>query len=69
VSEIKFDCNGNLDPSDVKVTKAARDGQEALARTLVSNWQSTEDGLDLLLARDRQVGQGSRHFPEADGDG
>ena len=28
-------------------------GQEALARTLVSSWQSTEDGLDLLLARER----------------
>ena len=30
-----------------------RDGQEALARTLVSSWQSTEDGLDLLMARER----------------
>jgi hypothetical protein len=46
-------CNGDLDPHDVKVAKAARDGQEALARTLVSSWQSTEDGLDLLLARGR----------------
>jgi hypothetical protein len=35
----------------VKVAKAAREGQEALARTLVSSWQATEAGLDLLLAR------------------
>ena len=43
----------DLDPFDVKVARAARDGQEALARTLVSSWQATEDGLDLLLARER----------------
>jgi hypothetical protein len=53
VTEIKIVCNGDLDPFDVKVAKAARDGQEALARTLVSNWQSNEDGLDLLLACER----------------
>lgn len=53
VDEIRVVCNGDLDPHDVKVAKAARDGQEALARTLVSSWQSTEDGLDLLLARER----------------
>ena len=53
VDEIKVVCNGDLDPFDVKVAKAARDGQEALARTLVSSWQSTEDGVDLLLARER----------------
>jgi superfamily II DNA or RNA helicase len=53
VAEIKVVCNGDLDPYDVKVAKATRDGQEALARTLVSSWQSTEDGLDLLLARER----------------
>ena len=53
VGEIRVVCNGDLDPYDVKVAKAARDGQEALARTLVSSWQSTEDGLDLLLARER----------------
>ena len=46
-------CNGDLDPFDVKVAKAARDGQEALARTLVSSWQATENGLDLLLSRER----------------
>src|SRR5271154_4442433 len=53
VEEIRVVCNGDLDPFDVKVAKAARDGQEALARTLVSSWQSTEDSVDLLLARDR----------------
>src|SRR6266436_510126 len=53
VGEIRVVCNGDLDPHDVKVAKAARDGQEALARTLVSSWQSTENGLDLLLARER----------------
>lgn len=53
VGEIKVICNGDLDPYDIKVAKAARDGREALARTLVSSWQSTEDGLDLLLARER----------------
>src|ERR1700716_1001360 len=53
VGEIRVVCNGDLDSFDVKVAKAARDGQEALARVLVSNWQSTEDGLDLLLARER----------------
>jgi hypothetical protein len=53
VGEIRVVCNGDLDPYDVKVAKAARDGQEALARTLVSSWQTTEDGLDVLLARER----------------
>jgi superfamily II DNA or RNA helicase len=53
VGEIRVVCNGDLDPFDVKVAKAARDGQEALSRTLVSSWQATEDGLDLLLARER----------------
>jgi superfamily II DNA or RNA helicase len=53
VQEIRVVCNGDLDPFDVKVAKAARDGQGALARALVSSWQSTEEGLDLLLARER----------------
>ncbi|MBY3047332.1 helicase-related protein [Rhizobium leguminosarum] len=53
VGEIRVVCNGDLDPYDVKVAKAARDGQNALAQTLVSSWQSTEDGIDLLLARER----------------
>jgi hypothetical protein len=47
VGEIRVVCNGDLDLFDVKVAKAARDGQEALARTLVSSWQATEEGLDL----------------------
>ena len=53
VEDIRVICNGDLDPFDVKVAKAARDGREALARTLVSSWQSTEDSVDLLLARER----------------
>jgi superfamily II DNA or RNA helicase len=53
VGEIRVVCNGDLDPFDVTVAKAARDGQEALARTLVSSWQATEAGIDLLLARER----------------
>src|SRR5579872_3934042 len=53
VGEIRVVCNGDLDPFDVKVAKAARDGQQVLAQTLVSSWQSTEDGLDLLLSRQR----------------
>ena len=53
VEDIRVICNGDLDPFDIKVAKAARDGQEALARTLVSSWQASEDGLDLLLARER----------------
>ena len=32
VGEIRVVCNGDLDPYDVKVAKAARDGQEALAQ-------------------------------------
>jgi hypothetical protein len=35
VAEIKVVCNGDLDPFDVKVAKAARDGQEALARSFL----------------------------------
>jgi superfamily II DNA or RNA helicase len=53
VGEIRLVCNGDLDPHDVKVAKAARDGQEALARALVSSWQATEDTLDQLLLRER----------------
>jgi hypothetical protein len=50
---VRVICNGDLDPYHVKAPKAARDGQAALARTLVSSWQATEDGLDVLLARER----------------
>ena len=53
VGEIRVVCNGDLDPHDVKVAKAAREGQEALARMLVSSWQATEDPLDQLLTRER----------------
>src|SRR3954452_10119371 len=53
IGEIRVVCNGDLDPHDVKVAKAARDGQEALAPTDSSSWHSREDGLDLLLARER----------------
>lgn len=53
VGEIRVVCNGDLDPHDVQVARAAREGREALARTLVSSWQSSEEGLDLLLARER----------------
>lgn len=53
VGSIRIVCNGELDPNDVAVARAARDGQAALARTLVSAWQATEDGIDVLLARER----------------
>lgn len=53
VGEIRVVCNGDLDPHDVKVAKAVRDSQEALARTLVSSWQATEDTLEILLAHER----------------
>jgi hypothetical protein len=43
-------CNGDLDPYDVKVAKAAR-RPEALARTLVSSRQSTEDASTFARAR------------------
>ncbi len=53
VGSIRVVCNGELDPNDVAVARAARDGQAALARTLVSAWQATEDGVDVLLGRER----------------
>jgi superfamily II DNA or RNA helicase len=53
VGEIRVVCNGDLDPHDVQVARAAREGRESLSRTLVSSWQSSEEGLDLLLARER----------------
>ena len=53
VGSIRVVCNGDLDPHDVAVARAARDGQAALSRTLVAAWQATEDGIDLLLARER----------------
>jgi PAS domain-containing protein len=53
VREIRVVCNGDLDPHDVKVARAAREGAAAVARTLVSSWQVNEHGLDILLARER----------------
>ncbi len=53
VGEIRVVCNGDLDPHDVKVARAAREGQEAVARALVSSWQATEEPLDQLLTRER----------------
>jgi len=53
VDEVRVVCNGDLDPWDVRVAKAARDGSAALAQTLVSSWQVGEDGLDVMLARER----------------
>jgi superfamily II DNA or RNA helicase len=53
MGSIRVVCNGELDPHDVAVARAAREGQAALARTLVSAWQATEDGIDVLLARER----------------
>ena len=53
VGEIRVVCNGDLDPYDVKVARAAREGASAVARTLVSSWQANEQGVDVLLARER----------------
>lgn len=53
VDEIRVVCNGDLDPYDVKVARAAREGAASIARTLVSSWQANEQGLDVLLARER----------------
>ena len=49
VGEIRVVCNGDLDPYDVKVARAAREGASAVARTLVSSWQANEQGVDVLL--------------------
>jgi len=53
VEDIRVVCNGDLDPHDVKVARAAREGTAAVARTLVSSWQANEQGIDVLLARER----------------
>lgn len=53
VGEVRVVCNGDLDPHDVKVARAAREGAAAVARALVSSWQVNEHGLDTLLARER----------------
>jgi hypothetical protein len=52
VDEIRVVCNGELDPADIataKVAKAAKEGNDAVAKTLVSLWQGTEDSIDVLL--------------------
>ena len=64
VDEIRVVCNGELDPNDVKVAKAAADGRkavaeaaaegrEAVAKALVSRWQENQTSIDDLLAKDR----------------
>ena len=56
VDEIRVVCNGELDPADIataKVAKAAKEGNDAVAKTLVSLWQGTEDSIDVLLKRER----------------
>lgn len=56
LDEIRVVCNGELDPADVaaaKVAKAAKEGNDAVAKTLVSLWQGTEDSVDAHLKRDR----------------
>jgi superfamily II DNA or RNA helicase len=53
VEEIRVVCNGDLDPYDVQVARAAREGAAAVARTLVSSWQANEHNVDVLLTRER----------------
>ena len=56
VDEIRVVCNGELDPADIataKVAKAAKEGNDAVAKTLVSLWQGTKDSIDVLLKRER----------------
>src|SRR5262245_63324246 len=53
VEEIRVVCNGDVDPHDVKVARAAREGAAAVAKTLVSSWQAKEHSVDVLLTRER----------------
>ena len=53
VDEIRVVCNGELDPNDVTVAKAAAEGSAAVAKALISRWQQDQTSLDVLLARDR----------------
>jgi hypothetical protein len=53
VDEIRVVCNGELDPNDVKVAKAAKKGNDEIAKTLVSLWQDTEDSLEAVMKRER----------------
>ncbi len=53
VDEILVVCNGELDPNDVTVAKAAAEGTAAVAKALISRWQQDQTSLDVLLAKDR----------------
>lgn len=53
VGTIRVVCNGELDPADIRIARAARDGSGAIASALVATWRAGEAGLDALLARDR----------------
>lgn len=52
VDEIQVVCNAELDPHDVQVARAARDGR-SLAGAIVAQWRQSADGLDNLLLRER----------------
>jgi hypothetical protein len=51
VDEIRVVCNGELDPNDVTVAKAAAEGSAAVAKALISRWQQDQTSLDVLLAK------------------
>ena len=53
VGQIRIVCNGELDPNDVAVARAAAQGARAVAQTLAARWQESEDRLDTLLKRER----------------
>ena len=53
VGEIRIVCNGELDPNDVAIARAASEGSRAVAQTLAARWQESEDRLDTLLKRER----------------
>lgn len=53
VDEIFVVCNAELDPNDVRVARAAKEGTEAVSRALVASWMEDQSSLDVLLARDR----------------
>jgi hypothetical protein len=53
VGQIRIVCNGELDPNDVAIARAASQGSRAIAQTLAVRWQESEDRLDTLLKRER----------------
>ncbi|MFQ3664496.1 MAG: helicase-related protein [Sphingomonadaceae bacterium] len=53
VGQIRIVCNGELDPNDVAIARAASQGARAVAQTLAARWQESEDRLDTLLKRER----------------